>query len=726
MSSPIVARRASRVAYPVLASLFSLLGLATPAVAQHAPEVRGRVLDAVTGFAIDGADVRLDDGSRARSAADGTFLLRALRPGSLTLEVRALGYAPGREPIELANGTVQAVTLSLIPAPVVLAPLAARPDATEPGVTRIERETIEASAALDLGDLLQREAGLVVTRAGGPGAPATLSLRGANANQVLVLLDGVPLNQATTGGTDLSQVRLDQVERVTIMRGAQSARFGARALGGAIAIETLRPTSTRARLAGTIGSYETRVVEGRVAAGSGGAWSASIGGAWNQFGGDFPYDVPPERGGGAATRLNSDATDVAADASVAWTGTGADLRLRTEFFDIDRGMPGTVVQPSLTGRQQQQRLGLGADGRWSMGSVAGSASVALQRQEAHFSDPAPPFTAPFDERNKATTMQALADASRSLGPAAVSAGGELRRVAVEGTTLSADAPDATLYAGAWASLALPLLQDQRSDLRLTTGARVDRNPVDDGVFVSPEVGVAFRRDWWQVQARWARAFSPPSLADLYFQEGVRVEPNPDLQAERVLGEWMVGIAARDITLGPLEGEASLDLFQGDIDGMILWSPDFRFVWRPENFDVTRRGGELSLRVTPTGTSIRLSGAIALSDVRYSGPVLQGQVIYRPRWSGVANADARILGFEAGASYRYVGERRTSVGTDLNALDPLHLLDVRVTRTLTTGALGIEARAVLENLLGTRTGMLPDFPLPGRMLRLSLGFSHSRQ
>jgi outer membrane cobalamin receptor len=704
--------------------LWWLVLLAAPLAAQHAPEVRGRVVDALSGLGIGGAELRLGDGDVVRSATDGSFLLRALRPGPATLDLRAVGYAPQREAIDLANGAVHTLTLTLMPRPVELTPLVARGEPDEPGVTRIEREVIEASGALDLGDLLQREAGLVVTRTGGPGSPATLSLRGASAGQVLVLLDGVPLNQALGGATDLSQVRLEQVERVTILRGAQSARYGAGALGGAIAIETARPVGTSARLAGTIGSFSTRSVEGRAGVGGTGAWSASLGGAWNRFGGDFSYAVPAERGGGVATRVNSDATDLSLDGVLAWAGRGADVRVRGEYFDIDRGMPGTVVQPSLTGRQTQQRTSLGLDSRWSAGALSGSASLSLQRQDAHFTDPSPPFTTPFDDRSRATTVQALANASRPLGALALGGGVEVRHVAVSGTTLSADAPAATDYAGVWISTALPLLSHQRSDLRLSVGARADLDPVGEGVFLSPQVGLSFRRDWWLVQARWARAFSPPGLADLYFQEGVRVEPNPDLAAERVLGEWLVGFSTLDLPVGPLTASARLELFQSDIDGMILWSPDFRFVWSPDNFDVRRRGGELSVRVAPTGTAVRFSGAVALSDVRYAGPVLEGQVIYRPRWSGVASADARIAGFEAGASFRHVGSRRTSVGTELNALPQLNLLDLRISRTLGAGALVIETRAVLENVFGTQTGMLPDFPLPGRMLRLSLGFTHT--
>jgi len=157
--------------------------------------------------------------------------------------------------------------------------------------------------------------------------------------------------------------------------------------------------------------------------------------------------------------------------------------------------------------------------------------------------------------------------------------------------------------------------------------------------------------------------------------------------------------------------------------MILWSPDFRYIWSPNNFDVNRRGGELNLHLAPQGSHVAIAGGVALASVTYDNPVITGQVIYRPLWSATASADASVLGFEGGLAYRYAGSRRTAMGTDLNSLPPVHLLDFRVSRTIPVGGMSLKARFAIDNVIGTRTGMLVDFPLPGRMLRFDISLRY---
>jgi len=115
--------------------------------------------------------------------------------------------------------------------------------------------------------------------------------------------------------------------------------------------------------------------------------------------------------------------------------------------------------------------------------------------------------------------------------------------------------------------------------------------------------------------------------------------------------------------------------------------------------------------------------VALASVTYHNPVITGQVIYRPLWSATASADASVLGFEGGLAYRYAGSRRTAMGTDLNSLPPVHLLDFRVSRTIPVGGMSLKARFAIDNVIGTRTGMLVDFPLPGRMLRFDISLRY---
>jgi vitamin B12 transporter len=102
-----------------------------------------------------------------------------------------------------------------------------------------ERE-IRASQAVDVPTLLRREAGVEFTQNGGIGRVGGLFVRGANPNQALILVDGVRINSATTGGTQIDQLLLDEIDRIEIVRGPGSAMYGSDAIGGVVQIFTKR------------------------------------------------------------------------------------------------------------------------------------------------------------------------------------------------------------------------------------------------------------------------------------------------------------------------------------------------------------------------------------------------------------------------------------------------------------------------------------------------------
>ncbi len=106
--------------------------------------------------------------------------------------------------------------------------------------TVITEEEIRASQAVDVPTLLRKEAGIQITQSGGPGQTAGLFVRGAATNQTLVLIDGVRVNSATTGTTQIDQLMLDEIERIEIVRGPGSSLYGSDAIGGVVQIFTKR------------------------------------------------------------------------------------------------------------------------------------------------------------------------------------------------------------------------------------------------------------------------------------------------------------------------------------------------------------------------------------------------------------------------------------------------------------------------------------------------------
>ncbi|AOJ10984.1 TonB-dependent receptor domain-containing protein [Burkholderia mayonis] len=109
-----------------------------------------------------------------------------------------------------------------------------------PQTTLFDAQDIADSGATDLPGLLALAPGAQIVRNGGPGASASLFLRGAQPTQSLVLIDGVRVDSASLGQAQISQLPLDQIERVEVVNGNVSSLYGSGAIGGVVQVFTRR------------------------------------------------------------------------------------------------------------------------------------------------------------------------------------------------------------------------------------------------------------------------------------------------------------------------------------------------------------------------------------------------------------------------------------------------------------------------------------------------------
>jgi outer membrane cobalamin receptor len=121
----------------------------------------------------------------------------------------------------------------------------------------IKKDAFE-SRSESISDVVEKGSSVQVRQSGGLGSFSSLSLRGASSSQVMVFMDGVPLNDSSGGGVDLSTISLSDVDSIEIYKGITPINFGRSSIGGAVNIKTKR---SQKELGGSVtagyGSFNT-------------------------------------------------------------------------------------------------------------------------------------------------------------------------------------------------------------------------------------------------------------------------------------------------------------------------------------------------------------------------------------------------------------------------------------------------------------------------------------
>jgi vitamin B12 transporter len=132
-------------------------------------------------------------------------------------------------------------------------------------VTVIEAEQIQNAGQSSLVELLQLQPGVEISNNGGAGKLSNVFMRGTNSGQVVVLIDGMRVNSATSGTASFENLPLNQVERIEILRGPATSLYGQDAIGGVIQLFTKKGTGKPKFYASAgYGTYNTRELEAGV------------------------------------------------------------------------------------------------------------------------------------------------------------------------------------------------------------------------------------------------------------------------------------------------------------------------------------------------------------------------------------------------------------------------------------------------------------------------------
>ncbi|MDR7419948.1 MAG: TonB-dependent receptor [Armatimonadota bacterium] len=563
------------------------------------------------------------------------------------------------------------------------------PDVTSPGRRVQPAATSPASVsvltAADLRRLGVRTVGEAIAfmpetlaRAyGGPGSLITPSVRGSGAEQVLVLLDGVPLNGVFSGNVDLSTIPIDDVERIEVLRGPFSAIYGSGALGGVISVVTRR----RARPAVTLGGGSLGVTALGI--------SAPLPGAAGDAGVSLRLD------GAAGDRPNSDLRGGSLTLRAGGARGERSWDIRVFGAALARGTPGSAAFPTPLARQDDRRIVASFSTAQTRGALSDRLRVAVHYDAIDYRDP----MFGIADRHAGTAWSA--EWQRSVRRSAA-------RVVTWGAEGQLQQLSSTSAGARSAALGAVYVQDDRAlgpRLLLSVGLRVDWHSVW-GAQVNPRVGlVYFARPDVRLRLAAGRTFRGPAFADLYYPFDGFVTGNPLLRPERA---WSVDAGLEAVLRTGLTLRATA--FWSDVRDLILYVPDASFVFSPQNI------GSASV----LGASVEVEGRpaprwTARGSVTWIHPidaVSRLDLPNRPRLSAVLSLTRELqAGASLTASAVAVGERYADPANAVRL--PAYVTTALVLQVPVRETTGL--RVSVQNVFDVRYEPLQGYPAPGRTL-----------
>jgi len=568
--------------------------------------------------------------------------------------------------------------------------------------------------------------GLTVTQNGGPGATASLSIRGANNEHTLILLDGVELNDPINPSRsyDLAHLSLTQVERIEVLRGPQSPLYGSDAMGGVVNIIT-RKGQGRPRLtvSGSAGTYGTAGGDFGLS-GSAGRADYSLGLFATRTSGvsaasvHYPGNSEPDgyrnftASGrfGYAVRRNIDVDilvrSVAARSDIdGFGGPYGDDPNSVQNYDAT--LARALVHGLFLGNRWEQRLSFAWTGSSrklvnppddahplaSESGYYGSGLFKLDWQNNFFIDPSQTLTAGLElGQEQGRSNYTFEDPT--------------------GTYVSAFPSEKARAAGLY-------VQDQwkfRNAFFLSAGARLDAHS-RTGAALTGRIAPAWviSASGTKLKATLGTGFKSPSLYQL-FAPPTAWGPvgNMGLRPERVTG-WDAGVE-QDIVRDRIR--VGITYFSNFFRDLI----DFDYVSGYINIGRARTfGAEISLESRPLGPDDPLTFTASYTRLTAREELSGTPLLRRPRDKFAAEIAARpFRGLDFAASLLYVGKR---ADRDFSAFPyatvtlPGYFLLGAVLSTPVTPTLELYVR--LDNLLNSRYEMVWGYGTPG--FTFNIGF-----
>jgi vitamin B12 transporter len=561
-------------------------------------------------------------------------------------------------------------------------------------------------------------------------------IRGSNTGQVLILLDGRPINNAGSGGFDLSEFTTNNIQRIEVLPGGGSTLYGSDAIGGVINIITRRPTekiTTEAKV--NIGAYGLNQ-QSIQNSGKKGDISWVVGYNRTQAENNYPFSIPEANFSG--TRKNNDTLynnfNLKLEADLGKRNT---LSFSTLYLNKEQGTPGGVPIPSpvngqgffnsLTDKNRKYTDQILTDFTWNLKLGGGDDSLLTAKIYGDF------LNTRFDPSGSVSSQNRFQTNQSSYGIQTTHSwnfaknqslvyGFDYRTVNVRNTSFSYSTNKETLnydndinQGALFTKYEVVLIPN----LTVNVGLRQDFSSLVNGSVTSPSVGTKYAvSDSTTLRANYIQNFRVPTIANLFNVNPSNIG-NPELKPERG-DSFDIGI---DQKLGNI-GLARLTFFKNNVSDTIA----FKRLTPPVNGN-TGTWENIGL-VETTGIEATLNLQVAKNIYTFVNYTANDPRIFKSSNAAEINKELRFAGADKlnlGVSYEtpqglYLGLLMNSLNgyptnnTNTEFLSGYTTFDFKLLVPLSDK---LVVTGSLENLFNQRYQLFPGFPDGGRGFQIGL-------
>ncbi|MGE5401310.1 MAG: TonB-dependent receptor plug domain-containing protein [Ignavibacteriales bacterium] len=559
-----------------------------------------------------------------------------------------------------------------------------------------------------------------------------INIRDASSNKVLVLIDGQRMNNAQSGEFDVTTLPIDAIEKVEVLRGGNSARFGADALGGVVNFITKKADAQSKMDVGiraTYGSFNSQFyniyTSNRIE-----KFDYYVSYKRTQSDGNFKYK---DFEGKEQTRENNwnKGNDVMAKVGYQ-VGETANLGLTTQFSQSKMGSAGSVKgiqnwgmpSPRAEMKLDNQIYNLSYDQKNIFGNADLNARIYTHFFRTRFTDPDsydPSQKEGSDQKSQARgldlTQNMMVNDLLSLTY------GYVYRFDKANSTQLGEKNRNTHSGHLAATLGFKPEDFFISSIQIIPAVRYDAPSDFDKVF-SPKVSLILSNAGpfaLNFSAHVSKSYRAPTFNDLYWPEDSYTAGNPNLKPEKGTN-YDIGFGFTLPVIGNIP--VRFNYFNNDMRDQIIWAPrQSDFKWTPTNVDTSITSGlETYIGFSPFGETFRFEINHTYMDARNKSGLNKDKILfYRPFNKLDVNSSFKYSIFELNLNYQYMSSRFIDAANSA-ALPPLDLWSVNIGCNTEFAKLKWMIRLDMNNVTDKSYQLNDGYPMPGREIRATIGLN----